>query len=361
MSREGGGAGAGAGKISAGNPYAVLPAASTKPAEDPKVGVKRKAGGLPDGWKKVPSQSNPGKFSYQNIYTMEKIGWVPDRPASRRRKELPPVPKVEKKKPRPVLSDEEKQAKDCTTVKLVLEKLLKLIEAQDDTGTSFLRAMTNMHKAFFCGGKNPVSFLPDMVVHVFPVLRATQTDPGRLISDANRKAVMAVFKVIREKLTAFPPEQHYQLNTWIMRSVTHNNFFTDDTYQFNASSRVFTDALAEMEQNSKKQIIELAGMTADGDAKVEIAPELVAERKDVMIEVLMTLVAKAKLPWAVSTVKAYFKAVVDRRPLFNEEQKEKMNEANDRLTKREVAAAGRAVDKTGMMQGRIIPRQSKFG
>ena len=239
--------------------------------------------------------------------------------------------------------------------------MLTLIEATDESGTSFLRAMTTMHKAFFCGGKKPVSFLPEMITHVYPVLEATQADPSRLNTDANRKAVKAVYKVIREKLTAFPPEQHYQLNTWIMRSVTHNDFFTDDTYQFNAASKAFTDALAEIERNSKKQIVELAGMTADGDAKAVVADELVAERKDAIIDVLMTLVAKAKLPWAVSTVKAYFKAVVDRRPLFNEEQKAKMDDANDRLTRRDIAAAGRAVDKTGMMQGRIIPRQSKFG
>lgn len=283
------------------------------------------------------------------------------RPASRRRKELPPVPKVEKKKPRPALSPEEKQAKDCASIMQVLKKLVNLLEVNDDSGTSFLRALTTLHKAFFSGGKNPVSFLPEMVPHVFSVLKAAQVDPSKLISDGNRKAVKAVFKVVREKLAAFPSEQHYQLNTWIMRCVSHNELFTDDTYQFNTSAKVFTDALAEIEHNSKKQIVELAGMSADGEEKEVVAEELLTERKDAIIEVLVTLVLKAKLPWAVSTVKAYFKAVVDRRPLFNDDQKERMDMANDQLSSKGKAAAARAVDKTGMMQGRIIPRQSKFG
>lgn len=32
---------------------------------------------LPPGWKAVPSRSRPGKISYQNIHTGEKIAWVP--------------------------------------------------------------------------------------------------------------------------------------------------------------------------------------------------------------------------------------------------------------------------------------------
>lgn len=243
----------------------------------------------------------------------------------------------------------------------VLEKLLKLLSLPDEKGTNYLRALTTLHKSFFSGGKTPVSFLPEMVEHVFPVLKAAHADPAKLIADVNRKAAKAVFKVVRGNIAAFPAEQHYQINTWIMRAVTHNEFFTDDTYQFNASAKIFTDALNEIEHNSKKQIVELVGLTADGEEKTVVEGELLSERKDAIIEVLMTLVGKAKLPWAVSTVKAYFKTCVDRRPLFSEEQKEKLNAANDRLVRRDVASAARAVDHTGTMQGRIIPRQSSFG
>lgn len=32
---------------------------------------------LPEGWKAVPSQSRPGEFSYENIYTKDRIQWIP--------------------------------------------------------------------------------------------------------------------------------------------------------------------------------------------------------------------------------------------------------------------------------------------
>ena len=35
------------------------------------------------GWKKVASQSRPGEFSYENIYTEERIPDVPRYPASK--------------------------------------------------------------------------------------------------------------------------------------------------------------------------------------------------------------------------------------------------------------------------------------
>lgn len=37
---------------------------------------------LPDGWKKVPSQSRPGQFSYLNVNTGERVAEKPTRPAS---------------------------------------------------------------------------------------------------------------------------------------------------------------------------------------------------------------------------------------------------------------------------------------
>ena len=38
---------------------------------------------LPQGWEKVNSGSRPGKFSYKNIYTRERIAWVPQFPAAK--------------------------------------------------------------------------------------------------------------------------------------------------------------------------------------------------------------------------------------------------------------------------------------
>jgi hypothetical protein len=38
---------------------------------------------LPHGWERVGSASRPGEFSYKNIYTKEKISWIPQYPAAK--------------------------------------------------------------------------------------------------------------------------------------------------------------------------------------------------------------------------------------------------------------------------------------
>ena len=47
---------------------------------------------LPAGWKKSPSKSRPGEFSYLNMHTREKISWRPTVPASRTPGNPPPHP-----------------------------------------------------------------------------------------------------------------------------------------------------------------------------------------------------------------------------------------------------------------------------
>ena len=44
---------------------------------------------LPAGWKAVPSESRPGQFSYLNVYTNEKIAWIPTSPAARTEGHVP--------------------------------------------------------------------------------------------------------------------------------------------------------------------------------------------------------------------------------------------------------------------------------
>lgn len=72
-------------------PAAAAPAAEAKvaapAAENVRYGVENGAGAavddLPPGWKKVPSQSRPGQFSYLNVNTGERVMEKPTRPASR--------------------------------------------------------------------------------------------------------------------------------------------------------------------------------------------------------------------------------------------------------------------------------------
>jgi hypothetical protein len=100
----------------------------------------------------------------------------------------------------------------------------------------------------------------------------------------------------------------------VLRSVKHNEFVTDDTYQFNASAKAFLDTLAEIERNSKRFVQELAGMAGDHGVahKPKVPAAQLAERKDAIVECLATLLHRGKMPWALSTVKNYFKQVLDR-------------------------------------------------
>lgn len=83
-------------------------------------------GGLPEGWKRVPSRSRPGTFTYENQYTKERIAWIPDRPASRKMKDLPPEPPRAPKPQRP--SDpEEAQRESAAKLKIFLEKLQECV------------------------------------------------------------------------------------------------------------------------------------------------------------------------------------------------------------------------------------------
>ena len=55
---------------------------------------------LPAGWRAVPSRSRPGKIAYQNIFTGERISWVPTEPASHTKGEIKKKKKKKKKKKR---------------------------------------------------------------------------------------------------------------------------------------------------------------------------------------------------------------------------------------------------------------------
>ncbi len=51
-------------------------------SQQAELAAKSSAAELPDGWRKVSSNSRPGEFVYENIYTEERQAWVPTEPAS---------------------------------------------------------------------------------------------------------------------------------------------------------------------------------------------------------------------------------------------------------------------------------------
>ena len=69
------------------NATAVTP--TVKPSSRGSVVLKGAKGNVipdgrvPAGWRRVPSRSRPGKFSYENMHTGERIAWLPTEPASK--------------------------------------------------------------------------------------------------------------------------------------------------------------------------------------------------------------------------------------------------------------------------------------
>lgn len=144
-----------------------------------------------------------------------------------------------------------------------------------------------MHKSFF----SSAALSPEISDLYFDALRATQAVPSRCYADKDRRIVKYVFKAVRDKKEAFPGSMHYQLDTWILRAVSHNELYTDDTYEFNKAAKAFTDALLEIELRGKKRIVEQAGTESDKPLREleDVPPELLEERKRVIVEILGTL------------------------------------------------------------------------
>ena len=70
-------------------PTPVAPASAAAPPDPTKMPIAEVKKLLPAGWKVKASKSRPGKFSYVNRYTREKIAWWPTLPASRVKGNLP--------------------------------------------------------------------------------------------------------------------------------------------------------------------------------------------------------------------------------------------------------------------------------
>eukprot|EP00039_Didymoeca_costata_P031363 m.34364 g.34364 ORF g.34364 m.34364 type:complete len:381 (-) comp8713_c0_seq2:74-1216(-) len=341
------------------NPYADLPPPSQKVPPKDKAPKRKAENEVPEGWIKVPSKSRPGNFSYENKYTKERIGWLPDRPASKRRKELPPAPKVEKKPKPPKLEGEEKKIKDRESIELALEKLLTLLEKQEPE--KFITLCKAVHKALFSSACKPPDVVDSTKNLILKVLAALQKDPKMVVTSENRRYVRKVFEKVIEHKDMYPKSRCYQLDTWIMRCVHHIYLYTDDSFQFNKAAKVFSEAVIEIDKNSKKTIIEEAGIDSDyGRTKEKIDDHLLEERKTVIVEVLHTLLAQARLPWAVASVNGVFTCITQRRHLFSEEQLVQIDECYEKLLKKKSTDSTRKDDHTGMMQGRVIARRRAF-
>lgn len=354
----------GAGAPSLFSPYANLPDAKPAPLPDKEkadkaaavLAAKRKRGeDLPKewGWIKVPSISRPGKFSYMNKYTKEKIGWVPDREASRTRKNLPPAPKVEKKaRLEPSQDPEAKLKQDQDTLCTVLEKTKGMLTSDD--AKKFTTGLKVLHKSFH----SSAAMTGPTVPLYYAVLGLSQAVPERHLATGNRRLIKQLFKVAREKRDLFDPANHYRLDSWIMRCVTHHELFTDDSHRYNAAVKVFREALMKAEITNKPRIEELAGTDADHEEITVPAADLV-ERKQIIIETMSTLESRAGLSWALPTVKSIFKDITDRRTLFTEDQCAAMDSACDLLQARLTGKRNQVLEgqNAGMMQGRVIPRR----
>ena len=57
-----------------------------------------------------------------------------------------------------------------------------------------------------------------------------------------RTAVLATFKALAQKVAVLGPEHAFPLQSVLLRCVSHNELFTDDTYVFSRAMKAFTAA-----------------------------------------------------------------------------------------------------------------------
>ena len=57
-----------------------------------------------------------------------------------------------------------------------------------------------------------------------------------------RKAVLATFTLLATKKHLLGEAESFQMTSWLLRCVSHNELFTDDTYVFARAMKAFTQA-----------------------------------------------------------------------------------------------------------------------
>ena len=144
----------------------------------------------------------------------------------------------------------------------------------------------------------------------------------------------AVFAQVLAKLeTAWALPERFEARTWALRGAVHLELTSDDTFRFARACKNVRLALEEMDSACR------SSAQTDLDAARAAAPQASAElrldRCSCLVELLQTLLGMYGRLWARPSVTQIFKMAKERRMLFDEANRERLDEKTNALRQRE--------------------------
>lgn len=169
-----------------------------------------------------------------------------------------------------------------------------------------------------------------------PALHAlleTRPLPALKGSDISR-GYADVFAVVLKRLeSAYSPVERFEARNWALRGAVHRDLMTDDSFRFAAACKNVQLALEEMDTACR------SNAQTDQDAARATAPQASAElrrdRSQCIAEMLQTLLGMYGRLWARPSVEHIFKLAKERRMLFDEANRERLDEKTNALRQRQ--------------------------
>jgi len=129
-------------------------------------------------------------------------------------------------------------------------------------------------------------------------LKACMFKPERVNVEGLRKPFLALFKEVAAKKACFPPDVQPLLDTWLLRAITVNEAYTDDTYQFAAAAKKLTEITDTISSHG--------------------GPEENKEYKAALVAGMEACYASFKWQWAKMPVEKLLKTATERRQHFDD-------------------------------------------
>ena len=108
--------------------------------------------------------------------------------------------------------------------------------------------------------------------------------------------------------TLFSVDKAFQLKTWILVAVSHNELFTDDTYEFSRGMKAVMGAVAELKHLKGKSAGKLAEGEDDTSLLKYLDQSVLDERLLAIVDAMSTMRDKyrAGQPWCKGQIEQAF-------------------------------------------------------
>ncbi|EGD77671.1 hypothetical protein PTSG_08763 [Salpingoeca rosetta] len=163
----------------------------------------------------------------------------------------------------------------------------------------------------------------------FPLLQKLDALASRRQGNpASMAAYRDIFSLAHRNMDAFSDKHTFQLRTMVLYHVTCHRLNTDDTYQFAQAAKVAHEAIEQLDTAFPKQSDILLGMEITQYVPTDAEKR---ERLDAIVRVLSTLFQHRKKQWAKTSVDLAFKLAGDRRLIFDQVNRERIDDMYDSI------------------------------